>query len=228
VDIALAALGRCGLHTTVPLGVIPYGTGNNLVRSFGLERTLEKALLTIAQGYTRCLDIGLLNQRYYCVNSSFGLFAHVLANRVTNSLLGYTYEAVRHLGVAPWIVRIRYIDAADRTIELPEQQYLVGAMLNTAYYGSILHMAPDVVHDDGMFDVKLIRAVPRLAYPLMFTIVLTGQYELSSHTMTFRAKEVELFLDDRCRVETDGDVLPANPHYCIRSGGQIRLLVPPG
>lgn len=227
VNIVIAALMRHDLHTRVPLGVIPYGTGNNLVRSFGLERTAEKALVTIAQGHTIPLDVGLVNQQYYCVNASFGVFAHVLANRVTNSLLGYTYEAVRHFGVSPWLARIRYIDAADRTIEIPAQQYLVGAMLNTAYYGSILHMAPDVVSDDGLFDVKLIRAVPRVTYPLMFTIMLTGQYELSSHTMTFRAKQLELFPEERCRVETDGDVLPANAHYCIRAGDQVRLIVPP-
>lgn len=226
VNIVIAAMLRYGLHTRIPLGVIPYGTGNNLVRSFGLERSAEKALLTIAQGHTIPLDVGLVNQRYYCVNASFGVFAHVLANRVTNSLLGYTYEAMRHLGVNPWLVRIRYLDAAERTIEIPAQRYLVGAMLNTAYYGSILHMAPDVVSDDGLFDVKLIRAVPRVAYPFMFTLMLTGQYALSSHTMTFRARQLELFLEERCRVETDGDVLPASTHYCIRAGGQVRLLVP--
>ena len=42
-------------------------------------------------------------------------------------------------------------------------------MLNTSHYGSILHMAPDVVSDDGLFDVKLIRATARVLYPLVFT-----------------------------------------------------------
>ena len=81
-------------------------------------------------------------------------------------------------------MRLRYIDAAGHTVELPSQRYIVGALLNTSHYGSLLRMAPDVVSDDGLFDVKLIRATPRFMYPLMFAIILTGQYDLSQHTMT--------------------------------------------
>ncbi len=122
INIVVSVLARHGMLPHVPLGVIPYGTGNNLVRSFGLERDTEKALVTIRQGYTTRLDIGLINQEYYGVNASFGLFPHLLAHRVTNSLVGYTYEALRHIGFRPWPMRIRYTDAAGHTIELPSQR----------------------------------------------------------------------------------------------------------
>ena len=44
VNIVIAALARDGLLPRIPLGVIPYGTGNNLVRSFGLARDSRNAL----------------------------------------------------------------------------------------------------------------------------------------------------------------------------------------
>ena len=226
VNIVISALARHGLLPHIPLGVIPYGTGNNLVRSFGLERDSEKALVTIRQGYTTRLDISLVNQEYYGVNVSFGLFPYLLARRVTNSLVGYTYEAIRHIGFQPWPMRIRYTDAAGHMVTLPSQRYIVGAMLNTSHYGSILRMAPDVVSDDGLFDVKLIRATPRVLYPLVFTIILTGQYELSRHTTTLRATRVELWPETMCGVEMDGDVIPSRQRYCIEIAGHVRLLVP--
>jgi diacylglycerol kinase family enzyme len=226
VNIVVSALARHGLLPHIPLGVIPYGTGNNLVRSFGLERDSEKALVTIRQGYTTRLDIGLVNQKYYCVNASFGLFPYLLAHRVTNSLVGYTYEAIRHIGFQPWPIQIRYTNAAGHTVTLPSQRYIVGAMLNTSHYGSILHMAPNVVSDDGLFDVKLIRATPRLLYPLVFTIILTGQYDLSRHTTTLRATHVELLPETTCGMEMDGEVIPSQQRYCIRIAGHVRLLVP--
>jgi diacylglycerol kinase family enzyme len=227
VNLVVAAMARQGLHPHVPLGVIPYGTGNNLVRSFGLERGSEKALLTIRQGHTVHLDIGLINQQYYCINASIGLFAHVLAHRVTKSLVGYTYETLRHIGITPWPIRIRYTDAAGHVIELPAQRYILGAMLNTSHYASILRMAPDVVSDDGLFDVKFVRETPVLAYPLVFTILLTGQYDLSRNTMAFRAKRLELAPEEPCRGETDGDLIPSQPSYCIEIAGYVRLIVPP-
>src|SRR5574341_1249656 len=227
INLVVSALARHALLTHVPLGVIPYGTGNNLVRSCGLERTSEKALGTIRQGHTIQLDIGVVNQQYYGINASFGLFPYLLANRVTNSRLGYTYEALRHIGFCPWPMRIRYTDAAGQTVDLASQRYIVGALLNTSHYGSILRMAPDVVSDDGLFDVKLIRATPRRLYPLVFTIILTGRYDLSRYTLTFRAKQVELWPETTCDVEMDGDVIPTQPRYRIAIAGQTRLLVPP-
>ena len=109
---------------------------------------------------------------------------------------------------------------------MPSQRYIVGALLNTSHYGSILRMAPDVVSDDGLFDVKLIRATPRVLYPLVFTIILTGQYDLSRHTTTLRAAHVELLPETMCGVEMDGEVIPPRQRYCIEMAGHVRLLVP--
>jgi diacylglycerol kinase (ATP) len=219
---------RRGLSTRVPLGVIPYGTGNNLVRSFGLERESEKALWTIAQGYTIPLDIGRVNQQYYGVNSSFGLFPYLIARRVTRSRVGWTYEALRHIGFTPWACRLRYTDAAGAEVALPAQRYIVGVLLNTSHYGSILRMAPDVVCNDGLLDVTLIRETPRVAYPLVFTMMLTGQYGLSKHAMTFRARQVDVVPETPCGFETDGEVIPFHRQYTVDMAGQVRLLVPAG
>ena len=226
VNIVLSTLAQHGLLPQVSLGVIPYGTGNNLVRSFGLERESGKALLAIRQGHTTRLDIGVVNEQHYCVNVSIGLFAHLMARRVTNSLLGYTYETIRNLGFRPWPVRIRYTDATGHQVDLPSQEYIVSIMLNTSHYGSILHMAPDAVSDDGLFDVKLIRATPRLLYPLIFALLLTGQYALSRHTMTFRASQLELLPDVPCGCEMDGELIPTQARYGVRMAGHVRLLVP--
>ncbi|GIX47620.1 MAG: hypothetical protein KatS3mg131_1831 [Candidatus Tectimicrobiota bacterium] len=226
VNLVATALMRSGLYRQVPLGVIPYGTGNNLVRSFGLEREAEKALLTIRQGHTVRLDVGVINRRFYFINASFGLFAYLIARRVTRSLVGWTYDALRHLGFTPWPVRLRYTDGAGREHTLPLQRYIVGALLNTSHYGSILRMAPDAVSDDGLFDVKLVHEAPRFAYPLLFTVILTGQYDLSRNTTTFRAARLEVLPETPCGFETDGDLIPVQARYEVEVAGQLRLLVP--
>ena len=227
VNIVISALARHGLLPHIPLGVMPYGTGNNLVRSFGLERDSEKALVTIRQGYTTRLDISLVNQavlwrqcELWVVSVPPGTSCHQFA------ALAIPTKPYATLAFSPGRMRIRYTDAAGHTVTLPSQRYIVGAMLNTSHYGSILRMAPDVVSDDGLFDVKLIRATPRVLYPLVFTIILTGQYDLSRHTTTLRATHVELLPETMCGVEMDGDVIPSRQRYCIQIAGHVRLLVP--
>jgi diacylglycerol kinase (ATP) len=226
INIITNALMQSRQNTYLPLGVIPYGTGNNLVRSYGLERDSEKALITIRQGYTINLDVGLVNQQYYFINASFGFFPYLIARRVTKSLVGWTYDTLRHLKFTPWPTRIRYTDAHDRVIELPSQRYIIGAMLNTSHYGSILRMAPDAISDDGLFDVKLIREAPVLAYPFLFTVILTGHYDLARNTTTFRTRRLDILPEAACHFEMDGDIIPLQPSYRVEMAGYIRLIVP--
>lgn len=226
VNIVTSALMRYGASSHVPLGVIPYGTGNNFVRSFGLTRQSIGALKTIREMHTVPLDIGVINQQYYFVNSSFGFFAYLMPRRVTKSLVGWTYDTLRHLKFSPWSARIRYTDADGRQVELPPQRYIVGALLNTSHYGSILRMAPDAIGDDGLFDVKLVLAAPLKEYPRLFSVILTGNYKLSRHTMVFRAQRLEVIPDTSCGFETDGDPIPFYRDYRVEVAGSIRLIVP--
>ncbi len=226
VNIVASALMRYGLADRVPLGVIPYGTGNNLVLSYGLRRTSIGALRTIRRMHTVPLDIGVINRQYYFVNTSFGLFAYLSARRVTKSRVGWTYDALRHIDFVPWSTRIRYTDVTGRVVELPRQEYILGALLNTSHYGSILRMAPDAVGDDGLFDVKLVLAAPVTEYPLLFTVILTGHYDLSRNTLTFRARQLEVIPDASCGFETDGDPIPPQQGYTVEVAGRIRLIVP--
>ena len=226
INIVTSALMYYGAYSHVPLGVIPYGTGNNLVRSFGLMRQSSGALKTIREMHTVPLDIGVINQQYYFVNTSFGLFAYLVPRRVTKSLVGWTYDALRHIKFSPWSARIRYTDADGRLVELPPQHYIVGALLNTSHYGSIFRMAPDAVGDDGLFDVKLVLAAPLKEYPLLFSVILTGNYQLSRNTMGFRARRLELIPDASCGFETDGEPIPLHQDYQVEVAGSIRLIVP--
>jgi diacylglycerol kinase family enzyme len=146
---------------------------------------------------------------------------------VTKSLVGWVYDALRHIRFRPWAACIRYTDGDGCVIELPRQRYIVGALLNTSHYGSILHMAPDAVGHDGLFDVKLIRSVPVTAYPLVFRIILTGRYQLSDRTLTFRARQIEVMPESACNFEADGDPIPPQQTYQISMAGYVRLIVPP-
>jgi diacylglycerol kinase family enzyme len=215
-----------GLSSRVRLGVIPAGTGNNLVRSFGLDRESATALRIIRQGHTIPLDVAWINRQSYGVNASVGLFPYLVARRVTRSLAGWVYEMLRHLRFTPWPLRLRYTDATGHAVTLPTRRYIVGTLLNTSYYGSLLHMAPDAVGDDGLFDVTLIHATPKLAYPLVLLMLWTGQYALSRHTTTFRARRVDVWPEAPCHCETDGEMVPHASRYTVEMAGQLRVLVP--
>jgi diacylglycerol kinase (ATP) len=62
---------------SVPLGIIPMGSANDLVYTLGLPTDLKAAASVIAAGKTKAMDVGRLNGRYFVNNSAACLEPYV-------------------------------------------------------------------------------------------------------------------------------------------------------
>jgi diacylglycerol kinase (ATP) len=62
---------------SVPLGIMPTGSANDLVYALGLPTDLKEAAKVIAAGKTRQMDLGKLNDHYFVNNSAAGLEPYV-------------------------------------------------------------------------------------------------------------------------------------------------------
>lgn len=60
-----------------PLAIMPLGSANDLVYVLGLPTDLHEAARVIANGKTRAMDLGRLNDRYFVNNSAAGLEPYV-------------------------------------------------------------------------------------------------------------------------------------------------------
>ena len=68
---------QSGKASTIPLGIMPTGSANDLVFALGLPTDLQEAAKIIAVGKTRPMDLGKLNDRYFTNNSAGGLEPYV-------------------------------------------------------------------------------------------------------------------------------------------------------
>ena len=74
-DLIIAAGGDGTLYEVIngladkpnrpPLGILPLGTTNDFARALGIPRNWEYACDLIIEGYTRPIDVGVANQRYF-------------------------------------------------------------------------------------------------------------------------------------------------------------------
>src|SRR5215208_113487 len=62
---------------SIPLGIMPTGSANDLVYALGLPTDLQESAKVIAVGKTRAMDLGKLNDRYFTNNSAGGLEPYV-------------------------------------------------------------------------------------------------------------------------------------------------------
>jgi diacylglycerol kinase family enzyme len=67
--------------TGVPLGILPLGTLNHFAKDLGISTELEVATAIIAQGNTRLVDLGGVNDEVFINNSSLGIYPYLVSDR---------------------------------------------------------------------------------------------------------------------------------------------------
>ena len=68
-DGTINEIGSLLVGTPTKLGIIPFGSGNGLARSLNIPNQVFYALKAIKSGYTKKIDVGLINQYSFFCNA---------------------------------------------------------------------------------------------------------------------------------------------------------------
>ena len=71
------------VDTDAVMGILPLGTFNYLARSLDIPQELDGAVKVIAEGHLRPLNVGMVNDRLFLNNASFGIYPQILRERET-------------------------------------------------------------------------------------------------------------------------------------------------
>ncbi len=156
------------VNSSKPLGIIPTGSGNDLIKSLGIPKDIEKAVDTVLAGRSRIVDVGRINGRYFANGAGVGFDAAVNREtyRISRSRRGlwlYLCALVQMLGrFDPVPVSITMNGA---TID---QEIFLLTIGNGTTVGGGFRLTPDARVDDGLLDVTIVRpiGVPRLLWHL--------------------------------------------------------------
>ncbi len=194
---------------SVPLGIMPMGSANDLVYTLGLPTDLKAAAQIIAAGKTQAMDVGRLNDRYF-VNNSAGCLE--------------PYVTVKHEKIHRIKGMVRYFVAALQAIlDKPEWQgtvrwdgeefsgklslFSVGNGRRTGGF----FMTP---HAD-LFDGKLTLAFGYRGTRLGLFLALPrafnedkGNYVELGGMQEVHATRISIHLDKPSPAHTDGELLP--------------------
>lgn len=144
------------LHTAVPLGLVPAGSGNGLAGALGVPRDPERAVAVALDGQPRAIDAGRMAGRYFFNIAGVGFDARVAAlfnQRAMGSRGAWPYVAI---GVREGCTYC----ALDYDVQLDGQprkhKALLIAFANGREYGLGARIAPNASLDDGLLDVIII------------------------------------------------------------------------
>jgi diacylglycerol kinase (ATP) len=199
-DGTLAAALPGVLGTSVPLGVVPLGTGNVWARELGLPLGVAAAIAVQLAHPPQLVDVGCANGRPFLSIASTGFDARIVQQvAATHNALGQLAYPLVGLGLAGTLHGVPsrvWINAEPpRAVRL-----LAGIVMNGHLYGGVLPLVPDSHLDDGLLEFVL------LAGRGPFEVI--GQ--LASLVSGRQRPDPEMVVRhvERIRIEPHGEPLP--------------------
>ena len=148
------------IGTSIPIALVPAGSGNGLAGALGVPRDPHAALALAFSTRHRTIDAGTMAGRFFFNIAGIGFDARVATlfnQRAAGTRGGWPYIAI---GVREGC---RYC-AVDYDVRLDDRPFKSRALLiafaNGTEYGLGARIAPDARLDDGLLDV-IVNAAPR-------------------------------------------------------------------
>ncbi len=190
-------------------GALPVGTGQDWARGNGIPtRDPHDAARWIARATPQSLDLGMLQMEdtseYFLNIASAGLGGEVSqrVNRVLRrrpwTFLKSTVEGI--LSYQPQHLTVR-LDGAPWF----DGRAFIVAVANGTTFGHGMRIAPNARPDDGLFDVLVVRAVPRLEVLRTLRRVYDGSHLSHPAVMHARAATVDVECAASFGLELDGE-----------------------
>ncbi len=188
---------------TIPLGMIPAGSGNGLARELGLPLDPERAIAITLNGTPRTIDAGELGGRPFFNMAGIGFDAHVASRFDRTSkrgLASYVRLSAREL--------LTYRPGSYR-IECGRESILHRALLvalaNSPQFGNGARIAPSARLDDGRLDLVIYEEVSRFATICAMPRLFAGGIEAVRGLSVQQIERVRIDSEQPMTFHVDGE-----------------------
>jgi diacylglycerol kinase (ATP) len=209
VNLAVNALMPLDLDPRPVLGVLPVGTGCDLLRTFGLPQDLAGAARHLVTGDTYELDVavleGLWGLRYFVNVAQTGVGAAAVETAMRmGRRLGTARYPLAFAARLPGFPRAQVrITTERRTIET---EALAVIMANAQFFAGGWNIAPKATVVDGVLDLQVIDCRKTRA-PALVPKLIKGTHLTDPAVRRLSAAEFSIETEPTWPVECDGDLL---------------------
>lgn len=226
-------------HFQTVIGALPWGTGNDFVRTIGVEKSVEQMKQLIVQRSVVQLDAGEIIHpaaesspagRYFDNIADIGIGAEVVARvngvHLRKAILGGTMIFFLTALRTFFMYRHKQVSViADGYTWSGKLLSLVVA--NGRFFGSGLGVAPDAKVDDGLFQVVLFGDLSVWDYLRNYARLRQSKRLHLAEVTYIEAKEVQVQTEVAgVVVEADGEVVGKAPVRFVCRPGVLPFLCP--
>ncbi len=200
------ASGLMKLKDRPIIGYIPSGSTNDFAGSIGLKKDmLENARIAVS-GKPYKVDIGSFNDKNFVYIAAFGIFTEVSysTSQKLKNVLGhqaYVVEGIKSLpSVRSYRMRFEYDG------KVIEDDFIYGMVSNSNSAGGFKGiMGSDVVLDDGLYEVTLVKKPHNPAELASIAQALLSKNKTSKYIYSFKVSEIKAYSDIEVAWTVDGE-----------------------
>lgn len=211
-----------------PVGILPGGTGNVLVRSLGIPTRVRAAVRSLLDGQELLLDLGrFADGRHFAIGLGVGLDEAMIA--------GASRMMKRHTGVLAYVwsamvasVRLERFQVrltVDGKVHERRASSVLIANLGSVLGGRI-KFGENILYDDGLLQACVYSPQNFVDLLRIFWKMLKGTAHLDRCTFCVSGREFRLETDPPRRAQADGELLGTTPIEVSVRPLAGRVLVP--
>jgi YegS/Rv2252/BmrU family lipid kinase len=243
-DVVLVAGGDGSLneavnalaHSDVALATLPTGTANVWARQIGMPIAaplytshLADAARSICGGFSRLIDLGRTNERYFLLWSGAGLDAYVTSKIEPRppwvkrwGAAGYGLRAMWHA--------LRY-RGTPMTIEIDDQpprndRAVMVLISNIQLYAGIVRPTPEARIDDGLLDVCVFKGDSFAYTAWHFASIAVGRAAHDPELIPLRGRHIRINAKQPTAVHVDAEPIGVTPIDVQVVPRALRVIVP--
>ena len=216
----------------IKIGVIPIGTGNDWVKTYGIYRNYKKAIQIIKTEHTIEQDIGKIEfatmQSPYFFNNLAGIgFDGFVVNKVNKyKYLGFlAYLAGALISITNFKKNNLKIKFNSVELKGKSLMFLFGIC---KYSGGGMRLTKDVKINDGLFDISYIENINLVT--IIFNIFNLFNGKITNHKLvkTYKSNEIEVKIlsKHKAYIQADGELIPTDHFKVSLLPKAIQFIVP--
>lgn len=212
------------LHSSVPMGIIPKGSGNGLARHLGIPMQISKAIETLFESEAVAIDSFTLNGRLSLNVSGIGFDGHIanlFGKEKKRGLQGYARITMNEF------FHFTEFEAKISTDkETIKRHAFIIAIANSSQYGNNARIAPAASVRDGLLHICFLKKVPVYRVDFIYSF-FSGTIDRSSYCEFMEVRKMSISVDKPIAFHIDGEPCGVTDKFEIEVQPQsLQMLVP--
>lgn len=216
----------------ITVAVIPFGTGNDWVKTYKIPKNKKEAVSYISIEKTIYQDIGsvktLSDNKISFFNNVAGIgfdafVVHKIATLKAFGAIAYLLGAI--LSFFSYSSSKVTVNMGEDSIELPLFMLNIGLC---QYSGGGMQLTEYKNHKNGYFDVTLMRNIKLLKVLLQIKYLFNGNLKHFKEVQTFQQKQIEVKINDKQKpfIQADGEIIGSGDVVFKLHSAAIQFVIP--